>query len=338
MPKISVVMSVFNAEKFLREAIDSILRQTYSDFEFIIINDGSNDSSRQIMESYNDYRIKVINNDGNKGLIYSLNKGIESAKGKYIVRMDADDIAVKTRLEKQFSILENNPEIGVLSSDYISFSHSSRKYIKSISGNSRIKSFLLFSTTVCHPTLMLRKSVLEENHLTYSSQAKHVEDYDLWTKLALITNFETIQEALLLYRDHVNQVSHLYLDIQKENSDIVRKNYLESLSFTYSSEELQIHNLIASNDLITSKSLLVSIEKWLQNLILQNEKSNKINDLEFKQAIGKIWVDCCGNTNLGLIAMFQFLKSDLKKFVSNSKSLKLKLILKCFIRWIKWHL
>ena len=328
-------MPVFNGERYLAEAISSILNQTYSDFEFIIINDGSNDSSRQIVESYKDNRIIVINNDGNKGLIYSLNKGLEVAKGKYIARIDADDIAVETRFEKQVSFLEENQNVGVLSSDYIRFNNSSKKYTKSISGDDRIKSFLLFSATICHPTLMLRKSVLSENNLVYSSSAKHVEDYELWTRLALVTKFETLNEALLMYRDHENQVSHLYAEIQTENSDIVRKNYLESLQFTFSIEELNTHNFIASNQRITSKSDLISIEKWLKNLILQNQKSKKIKDSSFKQFISKIWKDCCGNTKLGLFAYYKFQKSYLKKHDANSKFIELKLLGKCLIRWIK---
>jgi glycosyltransferase involved in cell wall biosynthesis len=335
IPKISVVMSVYNGANFLKEAIDSILIQTFSDFEFIIINDGSKDDSLNIIKSYNDSRIRLIENDGNKGLIYSLNKGIEVAKGKYIARIDADDIAVETRFEKQVSFLEENQNIGVLSSDYIRFNNSSKKYTKSISRDDRIKSILLFSATICHPTLMLRKSVLSENNLAYSSSAKHVEDYDLWTKLALITKFETLNEALLMYRDHENQVSHLYAEIQTKNSDIVRKNYLEALQFTFTIEELNTHNFIASNKRIKSKSELLNIEKWLQNLILQNQKSKKLNDSSFKQSISKIWKDCCGNSNLGFFAYYKFQKSHLKKHDTNSKFIELKLLGKCLIRWIK---
>jgi glycosyltransferase involved in cell wall biosynthesis len=328
-------MSVYNSGLYLTQAIESILNQTFVNFEFIIINDGSKDDSSNIIKSYNDSRIRLIENDGNKGLIYSLNKGIEVAKGKYIARMDADDIAAENRFEKQFSYMEKNEDVGVLSSDYIRFNDSSKKYTQSISGDDKIKSFLLFSAIICHPTLILRKSVLSANNLAYSSSAKHVEDYDLWTKLALITKFETLNEALLMYRDHENQVSHLYAEIQTKNSDIVRKNYLEALQFTFTIEELNTHNFIASNKRIKSKSDLISIEKWLQNLILQNQKSKKINDFSFKQSISKIWKDCCGNTNLGFFAYYKFQKSHLKKHDTNSKFIELKLLGKCLIRWIK---
>ena len=116
---ITVLMSVYNGEEYLRIAIDGILNQTYNDFEFIIINDGSTDQSRNIICSYTDKRIKLIDNDKNNGLIYSLNKGIENASGKYIARMDADDISLPTRLQKQFDYLESNKHFALVGSSAI---------------------------------------------------------------------------------------------------------------------------------------------------------------------------------------------------------------------------
>ena len=97
MPKVSVLLPVYNAEKYLQEAIDSILRQTFTDFELLLINDGSTDGSEEVIRQYHDDRIVYIKNDGNKGLIYTLNRGIEAAKGTYIARMDADDVSLPER-------------------------------------------------------------------------------------------------------------------------------------------------------------------------------------------------------------------------------------------------
>ena len=106
MPKISVVMPAYNAEKYIGEAIESILNQTFKDFEFIIINDGSVDHTKEIIREYNDPRIVLLENDKNRGIVLSLNKGLDAATGKYIARMDADDIATKDRLEKQLEFLQ----------------------------------------------------------------------------------------------------------------------------------------------------------------------------------------------------------------------------------------
>lgn len=334
-PKVSVVMSVYNSSNYLNEAIESVLKQSFTDFEFIVINDGSTDSSLSIIQSYSDNRIVLIDNDGNKGLIYSLNKGIEIAKGKYIARMDADDICLPERLKKQVDFLEENTNVGVLSTDYYSFNNLVSKYLKSIVGNIKIKTNLLFTATICHPSLMIRKSVIDNYSFKYSVEAKYVEDFDLWTRMALVTDFETISEALLKYRDHNSQVSRVFSDVQKNNSDIVRANYLNALNFNYNEHDLLIHNLISSNNKITSKKKLKEIEIWLSNLIKQNQVKSIFNSIDFDDVIAKVWFDCCGNTNIGLRAYFIFQFSYLKTKYQNATFLELKLLAKCLIRWIK---
>jgi glycosyltransferase involved in cell wall biosynthesis len=334
-PLVSVVMSVYNSASYLREAIDSILNQTYPNFEFLIINDGSTDDSLNIIKSYQDNRIVLINNDGNKGLIYSLNKGFEVATGKYIARMDGDDISLSTRFETQVSFLETNLHVGVVGCDYNCFDQSSVQQIESIHASGEIKSFLLFTATMCHPTLMLRKRVLEMNQFRYSENAKYVEDYDLWTRLIFKTNFSNIAKTLFKYRDHSNQVSHTFSDIQKTNSDMVREKYLSALGFAFSPIDLEIHNFIASNQRIRQKGDLQNIEIWLTNLMEQNKLKQIIDSSDFNHVMAKMWLDCCGNTKLGLWAYFKFQKSILKNDLKNKEFSHLKLFLKCIIRWIK---
>lgn len=329
---ISVVMSVYNGELFLKDAIESILNQSYQNFEFIIINDGSSDSSLSIIKSYNDSRIKLVENERNMGLIYSLNKAFSIASGKYIARMDSDDIAHSDRLKLQIEFLENNPSVGLVGSDYISFSDKHSKLIREPKSHGVIKTFLLFSATMCHPTVMLRKQILDDTRSRYNPEFKHVEDYELWTKLILHTQFANLPTPLLKYRDHQSQVSHKHKVIQTENGDIVRENYLKSLGFSYSPSQLSIHQLIASNQKIESFVILNSIESWLLQLTKHNEVSKVILHEDFQKAILKIWKDCCGNTNLGLKAYFKYLNSDLTKALNASLMPEFKLLAKCIIR------
>lgn len=334
-PLVSVVMAVYNGENYLRQAMDSILTQTFGSYEFIIINDGSSDSSLSIINSYSDKRIKLINNDGNKGLIYSLNSGIETSSGKYIARMDQDDICLPERLKKQFEYLELHPNIGVIGCDYLSFSEKHASYIKSVYKSDEIKAFLLFTATMCHPTLMLRKQILLDNKLYYSKSANHVEDYDLWCRLILCTAFYNLNEVLFKYRDHPNQVSHYYRDIQIQNSQVIQQNYLKNLGFSFSEPELQIHFLISSNSRIKFRNNLIDIENWLMSLIDQNTIKNIISDNEFKTVIAKFWLDCCGNTSLGLWSYVYFQKSKLRLVTNDGKLFNIKLLVKCLVRWLK---
>lgn len=153
-PLVTVLMSVFNGEKYLREAIDSILTQTFSDFEFLIINDASTDRSREIILSYLDPRIRLIDNEENIGLTRSLNKGIDLAKGKYIARMDADDVSMPERLEKQVRFMEENPDIAVLGS-----------WAYGIDGTGRINAE--FRTPICEEIIF--KDLFFSNPLIHGS-------------------------------------------------------------------------------------------------------------------------------------------------------------------------
>lgn len=211
MPEVSVILPVYNGASFLKEAIDSVLAQTYTDFELLLINDGSTDDSEQIILSYADHRIRYIKNENNKGLIYSLNKGIDEAKGVYIARMDADDIALPERLEKQVQFLKQNKAVGILSCTITFINQNgidSGFWIldrKSISHN-RIASVMPRENCIAHPTVMGEKNLF--TRFRYNTNQKHIEDYDLW--LRMLNNgvrFEKINEPLLLYRIHTHSVT-----------------------------------------------------------------------------------------------------------------------------------
>jgi glycosyltransferase involved in cell wall biosynthesis len=211
MPQVTVILPVYNAEKYLKEAIDSILNQTYTDFELLLINDGSTDSSEKIILSYNDPRIIYIKNEGNKGLIFSLNKGIDLAKGDYIARMDADDISMPERLEKQLNYLEENKNVEVVASTV--------KYIDDagkIAGNWKldnqttdvktIRKWMPRENCIAHPSVMGKKELL--SRFKYNPNQLNIEDYDLWMRLlntgAIIAK---IPEPLLYYRVHSSSVT-----------------------------------------------------------------------------------------------------------------------------------
>ncbi|MFN6038623.1 MAG: glycosyltransferase family 2 protein, partial [Bacteroidota bacterium] len=214
-PEISVLMSVYNSDQFILDSISSVLNQTFSNFEFIIIDDGSTDNSLNIIKSISDDRIRLFVNNQNRGLIFSLNKGVELAKGKYIVRMDSDDLCFPNRLELQYNFMQTHPEIGVCGSDYDNFSETFYKSCHTIKGSEVLKVWLLFSTPLCHPTVIIRKSILPKD--PYDVNFLHVEDYELWTRLALTSSIENLPETLLKYRHHPAQVSN-----EKRSEQLIR--------------------------------------------------------------------------------------------------------------------
>ncbi|MCG6202762.1 glycosyltransferase family 2 protein, partial [Psychromonas antarctica] len=201
---ISVILPVYNGEKYLREAIDSILTQTERNFELIIINDGSTDGSSIIIDEYRkvDNRVKVINQE-NMGLVYSLNRGIEESNSKYVARMDADDISLENRFEEQIKLMENGYDLCGCHFHLVTESGQLSKS-RVVSVDSHFQSVILTrSTPFAHGSVMMRKSFLVENNLKYSNgEYSSAEDYYLWVlcfeKGAKITN---VDEYLFLYRD-----------------------------------------------------------------------------------------------------------------------------------------
>ena len=217
MPKVSVVMPAYNAEKYIGEAIDSILNQTFTDFEFIIINDGSTDRTEEIIREYNDPRIVLLENEKNSGIVVTLNKGLDAAKGEYIARMDADDIAASIRFEKQIEVMDNDKTIGALGTGTRIFGETiETRETHSTLEPEKLKAELLFSTCMCHPSVMIRKKVLDENNLRYKEEYKGAEDYELWWQISSVSKIMTIPDVLHFYRIHPDQVTQIKDDLYKD--------------------------------------------------------------------------------------------------------------------------
>ncbi|MBE2192951.1 MAG: glycosyltransferase [Anaerolinea sp.] len=213
MPRVSVLMSVYNGERYLREAVDSILNQTFTDFEFIIVDDGSTDGTAQILDSYSDPRIVRINNEKNLGLAASLNIGIDRAQGEYIARMDADDVSLPHRFETQVKYMGNHPEIDFLGTnlrymDENSILSEKRLYFESSPLSSTyLKWRLLWGNPLAHPTMLMRRSTLNHYSLRYDPQFSSAQDYDLWTRAARVCNFVAISEVCLVRRKHTSSIA-----------------------------------------------------------------------------------------------------------------------------------
>ncbi len=207
MPKVSVLMPVYKTnEAFLRAAIESILNQTFTDFEFLILDDCPEDDREAIVKSYVDGRIKYIKNERNLGITPSRNKLIGMAEGEYLAVFDHDDISLPTRFEKQVAYLDAHPECGVVSSNIKTLirGRTSKNPIE----NHDIKIALMRSCALMHSASMIRKSVLIENNIRYEERFSPSEDYALWGRLIPYTNFHNLEEVLFHYRDHENNTSH----------------------------------------------------------------------------------------------------------------------------------
>ena len=198
-PKVTVLMPVYNGEKYLREAIDSILNQTFTDFEFLIVNDGSTDGSVDIINSYSDPRIRLINNETNLKLPAALNRGLDAARGQYIARMDCDDISLPERLARQVAFMDNYPAYGLCGTNMIIVTIE-KQVIGQCWGDTSVpfEWILLWENPIAHPTVMLRREVLDTFNLRYRELLS--EDTDLWSRLVLHARIIRLHADLLYYR------------------------------------------------------------------------------------------------------------------------------------------
>jgi glycosyltransferase involved in cell wall biosynthesis len=329
--QVSVIMSAFNAEKYIGEAIGSILAQTYPSFECIIINDGSTDTTEEIIKSFSDNRLVYIKNNNNLGLIESLNKGILLAKGNYIARMDADDIALPERLQEQVALFDQKKDAMVVGSDYYLLTGNKLKYVRNENDSTYLKTTLLFSTCFAHPTVMI-KNVFKAQGILYDTSSLHAEDYKLWTELALLGEFYNVNKPLLKYREHANQISVQHHEAQLQISEKIRRDYLNKLGIKFSEEQFKIHNIVGNNRVIHSLEVLKSIENWLVYLKQQQTGLEKLPTESFDKALHKFWIDSCGYTSLGLKAYYCYRNSELSNLHKTTTLQLIKLFVKCLVR------
>lgn len=263
MPKVSVVMPAYNAEKYIGEAIESILNQTFTDFEFIIINDGSTDGTKDIILEYDDPRIVLLENEKNSGIVVSLNKGIQFARGQYIARMDSDDISLRNRIERQVSFLDNHAHIGVVGSALQVFGKGIDTQNRFFSDSKeKLKAEMLFNSCLAHPTVMFRRSLIQNINACYDIQYVGIEDFALWWKLAQVTDIGCINEVLLRYRSHEKQITKEKSDARMERSFRFLEHRLQTLQITLNEEEKKalIMYSYSNWDYFNSATLLLFVD------------------------------------------------------------------------------
>lgn len=291
-------MSVYNGEEFLDKAIISILNQSYKDFEFLIIDDGSTDTTSEIINRFKqkDERIRLFRNDINKGLIYSLNTGLQLINSDYIVRMDCDDISLPGRLEKQIRFMDSNPSIGVSGSSLLNINKSGtkRKWIPP-SSHEDIKCLLLFNSSLFHPTVIIRRNALNNLNFKYDANYLYAEDYKLWTTLSQHVRLHNLKNVLLIRKREKESIGVRFNEKQKYISDQIRKEYLTELGFAFSPESLNYHNKIANYEREKSKQFIISSEEWLLDLLSQNTRLKCFDHTSFRTLLSYRWYHICKN-------------------------------------------
>lgn len=295
-PLISVIIPVRNISKYIYESISSILKQSFENFELIVIDDNSDDATKNILNNIIDSRIKRINNDKHIGNYGCRNQGLNIARGKYVAVMDGDDIAHSDRLCKQYEFMESNPDYVAVGSDieFISENEPSSLFER-LRNDQQIKVSLLKDNVCTHPTLMLRKEILNLYNIRYSKDYFYSADYDLMVNISRLGKITNLPEALLKYRIHENQISSLKWKEQIVYADYIRINQINELKIRLSIDEVMIHLSLMKGDLLLESKLPLA-EKWCNKILLKNRELD-------------IYDECC---------LYSFLKERLRLSVLKS--------------------
>lgn len=296
-PLVSILLPCFNAEAYLRNCLQSVLQQSWKNFELIIVDDASSDKSASIVKEYNDPRIVFVQNEKNEGIVHSLNKGLALSKGEYIARIDADDMMHETRIQKQVLYLEKNPDTVMAGSwHYIMDQSGKISGIKEYPTNDKeIKLLMYFFNPFSHPSVMIRADVLKS--FGYTDEYKYCEDYELWLKIAAQYTIANIPECLTYYRVHKENIDHRYLKAQKQTMLELLSATLDESGIAHSVEELAIHAAICSNSpkqFFSSERRIEGLIVWVNGILKYFQKRNNFPASLSKKVSDYIIYDHCG--------------------------------------------
>lgn len=279
-PKISVIMSVYNGGKNLRHSIESILKQSFNDFEFIVIDDCSTDNSYEIIKSFDDDRIRIIRNEVRLYLTKSLNKAIRMARGEYVARQDADDISLPHRLEKQVIFLEKNPEVAMVGTSAYLINEEGKVIGKRIVPSDPRK-ILLKVNPIIHGSVMIRKKIIDKLGL-YNELFKYSQDYELWLRISKNYDIRNLQETLYCLRIHGSSIGQTKAFEQALYAILARKTATSALKLNE-----QLANSIVLQNMTHVYRYLT---RWEKLLLYKTLIGSKFNTGLWHSKVGRVFI------------------------------------------------
>jgi len=309
-------MPIHNGEAFVAAAIESILGQTFRDFEFLIIDDGSTDHSVGIITAHGDPRIRLIHNERQIELIRTLNRGVGLARGKYIARMDADDISLPERLERQVGFLEANPDVGACGTWLVTMGDREGEVWRYPESAGKIRCRLLFDVALAHPSVCMRREAFARHGLRFDEAYPQAEDYQLWRTASGQFPLANIAEVLLRYRVHAESLSQRCRQQQEATVRRIHEESLNGLGLTPSEEELSVHRWVATGRPAGEALRLRDVGAWLEKLLRANADRGVYPRADFERLLGEFWLATAYRAvGCGRLEPARFLRSPLARHV-----------------------
>jgi Glycosyl transferase family 2 len=332
-PTVSVVIPVFNGERFLRDCINSVLGQTFSDFEIVVVNDGSTDGSPEILHSYSDTRLRMVSHTQNRGLAEARNTGIRSSHGNYIALLDSDDIAEPTRLADQVEAMEQDRELVYLGTWALRFqSHSPAvtKVWKAEITDTELRILLMFRNRFNASSIMFRRTIVPTELFANIPMA---EDYGFAVAMSKLGKIGNLPKPLVRYRQHGASLTVSKQTLMTECVGNILRTQLEEFGMSPSNRELLIHQHIGRLLLPSSTSLLAECEDWLCRLSHQNDMVQRFEPDVFREIVSKEWFELCKHGSPGgFSAWRRYWHSSLSKAWTPNVQQRLRFFVKCLLK------
>ena len=291
MPRVTVLMPVYNASRYLDASLRSVLTQDYDNFEVVIVNDFSTDRSAELVQSFSDRRIRLINNKRNLGVAASLNKGLATAEGTYILRMDADDISLPGRIRKQVEFMEANPEVGISGTWVETIGEQAGYHWKYETNPKKIPSVLFFYCCLAHPSVIMRKALLDFHGLKYSEVHPHAEDWELWIRSSFCFPIANLPEILLQYRINLSSVTRNNSTVQDKTIAGIHNENLGRLGIRPEHGQLDLHRAICACNYQNGADFFANAYMWLQRVMNANRSVHLFKEKEFEEVISEKLID-----------------------------------------------
>jgi glycosyltransferase involved in cell wall biosynthesis len=283
-------MPVLNAVPFLNEAVDSVLAQSFGDFEFIVVDDGSSDGSLEVLHEYarRDARVRVLQNSANIGVAQTLNRGLAECRGEYVARMDADDVALPERFARQVEFMDSRPDVGVCGTWFTAFGELDGTYRHPEDGEDIKIAHLLRDSAICHPTAFMRRALLQRTGIRYPEGNFPAQDLWLWVRLGFVSKLANIPEALLRYRIHPRQVSGVKRSAQSRKAAEAQLFFASSIfGRALTDAEIAAHAVLARRAVIDDRAELELVAAYGASLLDANAASGAIDRDRLATAIAE---------------------------------------------------
>jgi len=328
MPKVSVFIPVYNGGKFIANSLNSILKQTFQDFEVIVVNDGSTDNTLEVLSTFLDSRISVYSNPGNKGLTYTRNRGLDLAKGEYLAINDCDDFSHQERLQRQVDFLDQHQKVGVVGTSANRIVNGELERIWAYPASvDDIKCRLFWGSAVINPTAMLRMSFIQKHNLRYREEFPPCEDYDFFERAINLFEIRNIPEVLLEYNLHGQNVTLTMNSKMRDSSNVIGLRQVQKLGLQLSEQEKIIFKKALNFDFNNTETELQQLKIIFESIVDKNQEQQVYKPEILHRQIAERWYQMCYHSKVSNKRKL-FYKSHLKNYFSPSLKDAIKLYVK----------